>query len=127
MTPDSVGDPIRERYGDRVVDRLHDLIEYCCEARDLVEDGKTVLLTQWRQQRAAEAVVGRIGEAASHLPAEFRHAYAGQPWDLIIGIRIVVDHRYRRLDYNQVWTALEAADALRRYIEDDVFGGSRQI
>ncbi|MXP22024.1 DUF86 domain-containing protein [Gordonia sp. HNM0687] len=122
MTSYGVGDALRERYGDRVVDRLHDLIDYCGEARQLVDDGRSVLLTQWRQQRAAEAVVGRIGEAASHLPVEFRNAYAGQPWDLIIGIRIVVDHRYRSLDYNQVWTALEAADALRRYIEDDVFG-----
>ncbi|MGV9713728.1 HepT-like ribonuclease domain-containing protein [Gordonia sp. NPDC003424] len=105
-----------------MLDRLDDLVEYCGEAQQLVDDGKPVLLTQWRQQRAAEAVVGRIGEAASHLPAEFRTAYPGQPWDLVIGIRIVVDDRYRSLDYHQVWTALEAATPLRRYIEVDILG-----
>jgi len=122
VTSDDPVESLRATYGERVLDRLNDLIDYCGEARQLVDDGKPALLTQWRQQRAAEAVVGRIGEAAGHLPVEFRNAYSGQPWDLIIGIRIVVDHRYRSLDYNQLWTALEAADALRSYIQNDVLG-----
>ncbi|QTI70271.1 HepT-like ribonuclease domain-containing protein [Gordonia polyisoprenivorans] len=113
---------ISERYGERVLDRLDDLIDHCREAEELVADGKPALLESWRQQRAAEAVIGRIGDTASHLPARFRNEFDGQPWTLIVGIRIQVAHKYHDLDYHQVWTALVGARALRLYVEDDILG-----
>jgi uncharacterized protein with HEPN domain len=30
----------------------------------------------------------------------------GLPWKEIIGLRIVVDHAYHRLDYGRVWNTL---------------------
>lgn len=84
----------------------------------MVADGRERLLTQWRQQRAAEAVLGRVGETASHLPSEFRDEYSVPPWKQIIGVRIITDHKYRALDYHQVWISLTQAAELKRYVEE---------
>ncbi|MFV0493853.1 DUF86 domain-containing protein [Mycobacterium sp.] len=110
-------DYLANSYGDRLLDRLDDLLELCSEAAELVADGQECLLTQWRQQRVAEAVLGRIGETASHLPSAFRDEYPAQPWPQIIGVRIITAHKYRALDYRQVWTSLTQAAALRDYVE----------
>ncbi|GBE65476.1 hypothetical protein MFM001_19380 [Mycobacterium sp. MFM001] len=111
-------DYLVDKYGDRLVDRLDDLCEFCGEAAELVADGRERLLTQWRQQRAAEAVLGRIGETASRLPSEFREEYPAAPWQQIIGVRIITDHKYRALDYQQVWISLTQAAVLKRYVEE---------
>jgi uncharacterized protein with HEPN domain len=50
--------------------------------------------------------VGRIGDAASKLPEDVRDSMPGLPWKEIIGLRIVVDHAYHRLDYGRVWNTL---------------------
>jgi uncharacterized protein with HEPN domain len=84
----------------------------------LVADGRERLLTQWRQQRAAEAVLGHIGETASHLPSGFREEYPVQPWQQVIGVRIITDHKHRALDYHQVWTSLTQAAELKSYVEE---------
>ena len=117
---------ISEQYGQRTLDRLDDLIEHCLEAEELAADGKPVLLSNWRQQRAAEAVIGRIGNTASHLTDAFRREFDGQPWNLIVGMRIQVAHKYLNLDYNQVWVALSEARNLRLYIESEILGSGDQ-
>jgi uncharacterized protein with HEPN domain len=109
-------DALAQRYGERTVDRLDDLLAFCAEARQLVDDGKEQLLNNWRQQRAAEAVLNRIGGSTSHLPEAFRAAHPGQAWKKIIGQRIWVTHRYGSLDYNLVWTSLTEAAELHRYV-----------
>lgn len=118
MPPRTGRDYLVDKYGDRLVDRLDDLREFCEEAAALVADGRERLLTQWRQQRAAEAVLGRIGETASHLPSEFREEYPVQPWQQIIGVRIITDHKYRALDYHQVWISLTQAAELECDLEE---------
>jgi uncharacterized protein with HEPN domain len=118
MVPRTGRDYLVGKYGDRLVDRLDDLCEFCTEAAELVADGRERLLTQWRQQRAAEAVLGRVGETASHLPSEFREEYPVQPWQQIIGVRIITDHKYRALDYRQVWTSLTQAAELKSYVDE---------
>ena len=109
-------DSLAQTYGERTVDRLDDLLAFCAEASQLVEDGKEQLLINWRQQRTAEAVLNRIGETSSHLPEMFREAHPGQAWKKIIGQRIWVTHRCRNLDYNLVWTSLTEAADLHRYV-----------
>jgi uncharacterized protein with HEPN domain len=118
MPPPNGRDYLVDNYGDRIVDRLDDLCELCGEAAELVADGREALLTQWRQQRAAEAVLGRIGETASRIPSEFREEYPVQPWQQIIGLRIITDHKYSALDYHQVWISLTQAAELKRYVEE---------
>lgn len=51
--------------------------------------------------------MGRIADAANRLPEEIKVATPEVPWDDIRGIRILVDHIYHRIDYENLWTTLE--------------------
>ncbi len=48
--------------------------------------------------------IGNIGEAASHLSAEFRSLHPEIPWPQIIGMRHRIFHTYQQVDWNRVWT-----------------------
>ena len=67
---------------------------------------------------AAETVVGRTGDAASKLGTEFKASISSVPWRQVIGMRIIVDHAYHRIDPGRLWNTL-ASDlpALRQAIE----------
>lgn len=56
---------------------------------------------------AGEAVIGRVAEAAGRLPKEITDAIPDVPWEDIRDIRILVDHIYHRIDYDQLWRTLE--------------------
>lgn len=57
---------------------------------------------------AAEAVLGRIGDAAKKLTTEFGDELPRSiPWAQIVGLRIIVDHAYHKIDYDIVWATLE--------------------
>ena len=76
-------------------------------AAELVAIGKD----RWDAERlltlAGEAVIGRIGDIATKLPAELVTATAEVPWAEIRGMRIVVDHAYHSIDYERVWRTLQ--------------------
>lgn len=69
---------------------LEDLAEAVDAAAELVELGKD----RWDRERplrlAGEAVVGRIGDIATKVPAELIAATEQLPWAQIKGMRIVV-------------------------------------
>jgi uncharacterized protein with HEPN domain len=91
----------------RPVDKLLDDIIQAAEVADeIVRRGRDRFKSDAVAQYGAEAVVGRIGDAASKLPEEVRASMPGIPWKEIIGLRIVVDHAYHRLDYGRVWNTL---------------------
>jgi uncharacterized protein with HEPN domain len=85
---------------------LDDIIEAAEVADKIVRRGRETFESDPVAQFGAEAVVGRIGDAASKLPEEVRAAMPEIPWKEIIGFRIVVDHAYHRLDYGRVWNTL---------------------
>jgi uncharacterized protein with HEPN domain len=85
---------------------LEDIILAADVAEEIVHQGREQFESNLVLQFGAEAAVGRIGDAASKLPAEVRDAMPGIPWKEIIGFRIVVDHAYHRLDYGRVWNTL---------------------
>jgi uncharacterized protein with HEPN domain len=85
---------------------LDDILVAADVASAIVEQGRARFADDLILQFGAEAAIGRIGDAASKLPAEVIDAIPGVPWKEIIGFRIVVDHVYHRLDYDRVWNTL---------------------
>jgi uncharacterized protein with HEPN domain len=85
---------------------LDDILQAAAVADEIVRRGPERFESDLVAQFGAEAVVGRIGDAAAKLPEEVRAAMPDLPWKEIIGFRIVVDHAYHRLDYGRVWNTL---------------------
>ena len=55
-----------------------------------------------------------IGEAAAHLPSEFRVRHSEIEWADIVGFRNIAVHSYFSVDWNIVWlTATQDAPELR--------------
>lgn len=91
----------------RPVDKLlEDILRAAEVAAAITAQGRARFTDDLVLQFAAEAAVGRLGDAASKLPADVLIAMPDVPWKEIIGFRIVVDHAYHRLDYNRVWNTL---------------------
>lgn len=115
---------LEESYGGRVVEALNDLIGYCAEAELVVALGRDRFMSDVLIQRAAEAILNRIGDTIrNRLPPPFLDEYDGQPWAEIVGQRVMIAHHDMRLDYNLLWRTLtERVPPLRDYVADDVLG-----
>jgi uncharacterized protein with HEPN domain len=69
-------------------------------------------------RRACVRSIEVIGEAAKHVPAEFRGRYPQVEWRLMAGMRDKLIHGYLTVDYDIVWdTAANEARALKNQIE----------
>ncbi len=77
-------------------------------ARDLVGRGHDAFNADRLLRLSAEALLGRIGEAARLLSDDVADDVFGADRDAWIAQRIVVDHIYHRLDYEEVWATLNA-------------------
>jgi uncharacterized protein with HEPN domain len=85
---------------------LADLAEAVDAGAELVALGNERRDTERPLRLAGEAVVGRIGDIATKLPAELTGGTSDLPWAEIKGMRIVVDHAYHGIDYERVWRTL---------------------
>lgn len=85
---------------------LGDILLATDVAAEIVEQGQAQFAKDLVLKFSAEAAIGRIGDAASKLPAEVRDAIPDVPWKEIIGFRIIVDHVYHRLNYDRVWNTM---------------------
>lgn len=86
---------------------LGDLLDAADAAEELVGRGRAVFDEDRLLRLAAEAVIGRIGDAAEKLLAIFGDDLPlDVPWREVVGNRIVVDHAYHRVDYEIVWASL---------------------
>ena len=47
-----------------------------------------------------------IGEAASHLSDNLKRKHSDIPWEDIIGMRVILVHKYFAVDYDIVWDAV---------------------
>ncbi|MEE8602346.1 DUF86 domain-containing protein [Euzebya tangerina] len=97
-----------------------DLLDAIEVVERLVAGGRDRFLTDRVSQYAAEAALGRIGDAAQKLIQKYPDQLpAGVPWKDIIGQRIMVDHIYHRLDYTVVWNTLtKDVPALKAALDD---------
>jgi len=63
----------------------------------------------WENELVADAVVRNleiIGEAARHVPDEFRARFPEADWRRVVGFRNVVIHEYFDVDLDIVWVVI---------------------
>jgi uncharacterized protein with HEPN domain len=48
-----------------------------------------------------------IGEAASHLTDDAKEQAPDIPWSDVVGMRIILDHRYHLVDPNAIWDTID--------------------
>jgi len=85
-----------------------DLLEACDQAAEIVMRGRDRYDADQIHRLAAEAVLRRIGDAARKLTDQFGGDLPPSiPWKDIVGLRIIVDHAYHKIDYGIVWSTLE--------------------
>lgn len=87
---------------------LGDLLDSADAGAELIARGRAAFDDDRLLRLAGEAVIGRIGDAARKLLAEFGEQLPSDiPWSDVVGARIVVDHAYHRVDYDVIWSTLE--------------------
>ncbi|HTP62684.1 MAG TPA: HepT-like ribonuclease domain-containing protein [Burkholderiales bacterium] len=99
---------------DSDVAHLWDMLETAREALDYVahEHEKTYLRDRMRQ-RALERTIEVLGEAAGRVSEAGRRGLPGVDWRRIIGQRIVLAHRYSKIDHALLYkTTRESVPAL---------------
>jgi uncharacterized protein with HEPN domain len=103
---------------------IGDLLSAAEDAAELVRRGRDSFDDDVLLRRAGEAITGQITEAAGKLSDELKGAVPGVPWEDIIGMRIVLHHRYHAIDQDALWNVLEVdipalAAALHRVVGSD--------
>jgi len=97
------------------VDYLRDILEHAEAAIEFGNDVPDVQAlaadrrTLWALIRALEV----IGEAARHVPSEFRQAHPEIPWRGMTGMRDKVIHDYFGVDPTVVWRTVKEVSATR--------------
>lgn len=107
---------------DRVAGTLRDLLAFTGAAQRLVARGRQAYDTDETLRLASEAVLHKLGEAVSRLPADFLDAHPELPWRAIRATRNIVAHQYGQIDYDIIWNALarrlpEHAQRIRAILE----------
>ena len=87
---------------------IGDLLSAADDAAELVRRGRDAFDGDVLLRRAGEAIAGQITEAAGKLSDDVKASVPGVPWEDIIGMRIVLHHRYHAIDHDTLWNVLEA-------------------
>jgi uncharacterized protein with HEPN domain len=78
---------------------------------------RTALSTDPVIQAAAQRWIEVLGEAASHVSDQVRHAHAEIPWRDIIGTRVILAHAYFHIDQDIIGQVVDRdIPALRRQL-----------
>jgi len=103
---------------------IGDLLSAADDAAELVRRGRDAFDGDVLLRRAGEAITGQITETAGKISDELKASVPGVPWEDIIGMRIVLHHRYHAIDHDTLWNVLEVdipalAAALRGVVDGE--------
>jgi uncharacterized protein with HEPN domain len=85
---------------------VEDILEFCEQAARLVARGRVAFECDEMLALASEALIQRVGEAASRLSKGFQDQHSDIPWRAIRGMRNLVAHNYGAIDHRAVWNTL---------------------
>ena len=83
-----------------------DLLDAAAAAAEIVARGRAAWDSDRLLRLAGEAVISRIGDAASKLPENIQASMPSVPWEEIRANRVLVAHIYHRIDYGILWETL---------------------
>ena len=83
--------------------RVADILDAARELADVTLVGHESFRRSPLHTRAAERLLEIIGEASTSLSDEFKLQHSEVPWRDISALRILLAHRYHRIDVDQVW------------------------
>jgi len=103
---------------------IGDLLAAAEDAAELARRGRTAFDDDVLLRRAGEAIAGQITEAAGKLSEDLKASVPDVPWEDIIGMRIVLHHRYHAIDRDTLWAVIEVdipalAAALKPFADGD--------
>lgn len=99
-------------------ERVADILEAAGELSVIAEVGLDRFRSSALHARAAERLLEIIGEASNSLSEEFKGRHPDAAWREIAALRILLAHRYHRVDVDQMWQiATDAVPALVRRLD----------
>ncbi len=104
--PGQTQDYITATYGVRARQALLDLRALIALGDGLTAQGGTAFDENIYLKLSAEAIVHRVGEAVSRLPAALVQAHPEIEFSLAKAMRNRLTHRYQSVDYAILWEAL---------------------
>ena len=101
-------------------ERVADILEAADELAALTRVGHQAFRASTLHARAAERLLEIIGEASNSLSEDFKLRHSEVAWRDISALRILLAHRYHRIDLDQVWQiATDAVPSLVRHLDRD--------
>jgi uncharacterized protein with HEPN domain len=85
---------------------IEDILDFCEQAARLVARGRVAFESDEMLALAGEALIQRVGEAASRLSKGFQDRHSDIPWRAIRGMRNLIAHDYGHIDHRAVWNTL---------------------
>lgn len=90
----------------KVRQALEDLKSIAATLGRLAARGRAAFDTDETLPLAAEALLTRLGEAASRLPDDFRLAFPETRWRAVRGMRNLLTHQYEIINPDLVWEVI---------------------
>jgi len=106
LPPGKAPDDITASYGIRARQALIDLRAFIDLGDGLTAQGRTAYDSSIYLRLSAEAIVHRVGEAVSRLPADLIAAHPEIEFSLAKAMRNRIGHQYQSVDYAVLWQAL---------------------
>ena len=116
---------LAEQYGERVPAELDNVVSYLDELRLVVAKGEQNYLSDVLTQRAVEGILNRVGDTIrNRIPQGCRERFGGEDhWSSWVGLRIVVTHKYHRINLTRIWlTLVNDAPEFRSFVKREVLG-----
>jgi uncharacterized protein with HEPN domain len=88
--------------------RVHHMLDHAREAVEMVRGRSRADLDADRQLNLSLVrLVEVVGEAAKHVPDDFRSHHPQVPWRQAVGMRNRIIHGYDVIDFDILWSVLQ--------------------